>query len=106
MNQLKQGAVIESNLYIKNRCKPLFVPTCPYPREFESIVGKQNATVLSFKRGDFVRLILIYRRIKCKAVNFLQGGARASKAKADQVLFGKEARIKCYVGREAIQKKV
>ena len=55
--------------------------------EFDGkFVGKCTNFIL-LKRGDLVRLTFIYRRIKCKAVNFPQGGG-ASKAKADQVLFG------------------
>ena len=55
--------------------------------EFDGkFVGKCTNFIL-LKRGDLARLTFIYRRIKCKAVNFLQGGARASKAKADQVSF-------------------
>ena len=51
--------------------------------DLSSSIGGSNAKLLIFCKEELAR-----------------------KAKADQVLFGKETRIKCYVRREAIQKRV
>ena len=61
--------------------------------EFDGkFVGKCTNFIL-LKRGDLARLTFIYSGIKCKAVNFPQGGEQA-RPRPTKFYLGKEANTK------------